>query len=81
MLPSMSELVCRQFILLLCARTGWHVVYVEFVDFIGGVDGWPAHEGQQHVYSGKLLVCRVLLREGCLVVGCRKMVGSELIFN
>ena len=26
-------------------------------------------------------VCRVSLREGCLVAGCRKMVGSELIFN
>ena len=40
------------------------MVYTEFVNFIGGADGWPAHEGRQHVYSGKLLCLQGVVEGG-----------------
>ena len=78
MLPSTSEPVCRHFILLLCARTGWHVVYAEFVNFIGGADGWPAHEGRQHVYSGKLLCLQGVVEGGMFGGGVQKDGGIRI---
>ena len=45
--------------------------------FAHSADGWPAHEGRQHIYSRKLL-CLQGVVEGCLVAGCRKMVGSRV---
>ena len=35
-----------------CTRS--RMVYTGFVDFMGGADGWTAHEVRHHVYSRKL---------------------------
>ena len=36
----------------------------EFVDFMGGADSWPAHEGWQHIYSRKLLCLQGVVEGG-----------------
>ena len=57
---------------------GWHVVYMEFVDFMGGADGWPAHEGHQHVYSGKLLCLQGVIEGGMFGGRVRKDGGIRI---
>ena len=56
---------------------GWRMVYEEFVNFMGGTDGWPAYEGQQHIYSGKLL-CLQGVVEGMFGGGVRKDGGIRI---
>ena len=43
-------------ILLLCARTGWHMVYAEFVDFIGNNNSKIIQNGKREV-EGNVKIC------------------------
>ena len=60
------------------AGTGWHVVYTEFVDFMGCADGCPAYEGQQHIYSRKLLCLQGVIEGGMFGGGVRKDGGIRI---
>ena len=53
------------------------MVYEEFVNVMGGTDGWPAYEGQQHIYSRKLL-CLQGVVEGMFGGGVRKDGGIRI---
>ena len=67
----MSLFIDNSFSLSICvgAHTTLHSIFTGFVNCMGSVYCWPAHDGQQHSFF-----CRSLLREGHLVVGCGEMV-------